>query len=372
MTRQQRELLQRILASRKFAHAESLRKILQYLCSHSGRSLKEYEIAVDALGRGADFDPKTDPIVRVSIGAIRGRLESYFKEEGAREALRLTIPKGRYEAVFSPAPPAERQASPARDALFRFWAPYLESGRSVVIVCSELLFFRDEHCNYFRNIYVNDMEEGAAALASRIPGLEASALRPSYHFMSAGEVHCLIALQRLFAEFGARADMANSRFCTWHDLRDANVILIGSSRVNRFVAAMQEEECFQVKPDRIVNRCPRPGERSYYEGARSFEGKLERLTEYGLVTRKSGIAPGACVTMLSGNHGRVMEALGIFLTMEDRVADLLSRMHLSGGEPFPAHAQVLFQVEMIDFDEEVVSTEYLAHRVLCEPAVPQV
>jgi len=372
MTRQQRELVQRILRSRQFAHAESLRRILQYLCSHSGRSLKEYEIAVDALGRGADFDPKTDPIVRVSICAIRERLKSYFEDEGAAESLRLSIPKGRYEAVFLAAPLAGRQASPGKEALRRFWAPYLESGRPVVIVCSELLFFRDEHCNFFRNIHVNDLQEGAAALASRIPGLESSTLRPSYHFMSAGEVHCLIALQRLFAEFGVRADMANSRFCTWQDLRDANVVLIGSSRVNRFVAAIQEEECFQVERDRIVNRCPLPGERTSYEGARSFEGKLERLTEYALVTRKPGVAPGACITILSGNHGRVMEAAGAFLAMEDRVAGLLSRMQLSGGQPFPAHAQVLFEVEMIDFDEEVVSVEYLAHRVVCEPAAPRV
>lgn len=368
MTQAERDLLERLLRSRQFAHAESLRKILLLLCRHKERSLKEYEIAVDALGRPQDFDPKTDPIVRVSIAAIRDRLDSWFRHEGAGEPLRLVIPKGRYQAVFAPAD-AARAPAPPFQALARFWAPYLDKSRPVLIVTSELLFFRDSRGNYVRNIFVNDVDSGSEALRSLLPAADPSEFRPSFHFMSAGEVHCTLALLRFFFESGIAAEPRNARFASWQDLRDANVILIGSSRVNRFVGAMQQEECFRVESREIVNHCAQPGDAAVYTGVRWFEGHLERLTEYALVTRRPGIVPGTSVTILSGNHGRVMEAAASFLTMEDKVRSLLEIAGVAASEPFPDHAQFLLQVEMVDFDEEVVSVAPIAHRIgaPCQP-----
>lgn len=363
MTQAERQLLERILRSRQFAHAESLRKILLLLCRHKQRSLKEYEIAVDALGRSPDFDPKTDPIVRVSIAAIRDRLDSWFRHEGADEALRLSIPKGRYQAVFAPAEPSRAARTPPFQALAQFWAPYLDKSRPVLIITSELLFFRDSRGNYVRNIFVNDVESGPEALRSLLPAADLSEFRPSFHFMSAGEVHCILALLRFFFELGIAAEPRNARFACWQDLRDANVILIGSSRVNRFVGAMQQEERFHVESREIVNHCARQGEDAVYTGVRWFEGQLERLTEYALVTRRPGIVPGTFVTILSGNHGRVMEAASAFLTMEDKVRHLLDMAGIKSSEPFPSHAQFLLRVEMVDFDEEVVSVTPIAHYI---------
>lgn len=363
MTKQERELLQRILQSRQFANAESLRKILTLLCRCKERALKEYEIAVDALGRGPDFDPKTDPIVRVSIAAVRERLESWYAGEGAREPLRLVIPKGRYQAEFHPCDPRTPPSRPGSWALRKFWEPYLTEGRPVLILSSELLFFRDDRGNYVRNIFVNDRALAGEWLKEFLPQAGAEDFRPSYHFMSAGEVHCLLALLHFFAGSGVVAEPRNARFASWQDLREANVILIGSSRVNRFVAAMLQEECFRVEDRAITNHCARPGELSAYTGIRSFEGQLERLTEYALVTRRPGIVPGTCTTILSGNHGRVMEAAGGFLTMEDRVQAMLERMGVPGSGRFPERAQMLLQVEMVDFDEEVVSVSPIAFRL---------
>lgn len=369
MTKLERELLDRVLRSREFAHAESLRKILQLLCRHKHRALKEYEIAVDALGRSSAFDPKIDPIVRVSIAAIRERLDSWFRHEGAREPLRLTIPKGRYQAVFEPAEQPGETRSPHSRALRKFWNPYLDKSRPVLIISSELLFFRDTRGNYVRNIFVNDISGGPGPLRELLPGADPAEIRPSYHFMSAGEVHCILALLRFFSDCGITAEPRNARFATWQDLRDANVILIGSSRVNRFVSAMQQEECFRVKTREIVNHCVLPGELASYSGARSFEGQLERLTEYAVVTRRPGLTPGTCVTILSGNHGRVMEAAGTFLTLEEKVLALVDLCGAGEQDPFPERAQFLLRVEMVDFDEEVVSVTPIAHR-LSKPVAP--
>jgi hypothetical protein len=369
MTSRQQELVNRILASRQFAHTESLRKILLYLCQDvkgdEGPTLKESRIAIGALGRPDDFDPKIDPIVRVSIAAIRDRLRSYFESEGAEETLRLSIPKGYYRAVFAEAGPAlPARAAPARAAVRRFWSPHLAGARPNVLICGELLFFRDEEGNFFRNIYVNDLRTGLSDLQKRIPRIDAAALRPSYHFFSAGEVHCMISLTRLFHELGAPLDTRNSRLCSWHELRESNVVLIGSSRVNKFVGPLQSDDCFAVLPDHIENRCPQKNEQERYQGRRYMEGQLERLVEYAVITRRPGVAPGSFVTILGGNHGRVMEAAATFLTLEEKVRDLFNRMRLEPSEPLPSHFQVLLLVNMIDFDEEIVSVEYLTHRVL--------
>lgn len=369
MTRLEREVLERVLRSRLFVHAESLRRILVFLCRHKERALKEYEIAVDALGRSPDFDPKLDPIVRVSVAAIRERLDSWFGGEGAQEPLRLSVPKGRYQAVFGPCETQRAAPFPQSNVLRRFWAPYLDKTKPVLILWSELLFFRDVCGNYVRNIFVNDIRQGPGALGNILAGASPSEFRPSYHFMSAGEVHCILALMRFFHECGIRAEPCNARFAAWQNLRDANVILIGSSRVNRFVSAMQQEECFRVESREIVNHCAEPGESRVYVGSRTFEGQLERLTEYAVVTRRPGVVPGTYVTMLSGNHGRVMEAAGGFLTMDDKVRTLLKMAGVGEADPVPDRAQFLLRVEMVDFDEEVVSVTPIAHRVGGQPLV---
>lgn len=153
------QLVNRIAASREFAHAHTLKRILRYLCQRAhdpaGIPPKEYEIAVEAMGRRDNFDPRTDPIVRVSVASIRDRLTAYFAGEGTNERMRLTIPKGQYLAHFSDAG-QDLENSDAACALRNFWRPYFARHASNVIVYTEPLFFRDEHGHYFRDWYVND------------------------------------------------------------------------------------------------------------------------------------------------------------------------------------------------------------------------
>src|SRR5215470_947601 len=57
------QLLSRVLTSRQFAHADTLKRILRYLCERSadagGTPPKEYDIAIQAMGRSESFDPRT-------------------------------------------------------------------------------------------------------------------------------------------------------------------------------------------------------------------------------------------------------------------------------------------------------------------------
>lgn len=369
MTEAQRAVLKRVLAGRPLANAPSLKRVLQYLCEHADErqgSMKEHDIAVSALGRPVGFDPKIDPIVRVSMGSLRERLQAYFEEEGKNEPLHIAIPKGQYRVVFSEAPPARPQAGDwiARNpALAKFWAPYLNGPARNTLVFSEVLFFRDDAGNYLRNIYVNDLQTGARDLRKRFAGMDLHGYAPSFHFVSAGEVLCMLSLLRLFASAGTQVETKNSRFSSWNALRQDNLILLGGSRINSFVRSLQGDNNFVVGANVIENREPLPGEEKCYRGTRRHDRKLEKLTEYALVTRQPGLSPASTVTIISANHGRAIEGAGDFLSAETCVQGLLETVHLEQTGPWPSHLQVLLRVEMIDFDEEVVRVEYVTHRI---------
>ena len=354
-----------------FAQASSLKRTLAYLCERpddNGANLpKEYEIAVEALGRPGSFDPKTDPIVRVNVAAIRQRLQAYFESEGREETLRLEIPKGNYRAVFSASSnggAAPELAETTMAARRRFWQPYLSGKVKNMLVYTDVLFFRDDSGNYLRNIYVNGLPGGVEEIRKRAPADAFHNLKPSYHFMSAGEVQSMLALIWLFARLKAPLEVRNSRFTSWNELRSSNLILLGSSRTNAFLDALQAGNNFVIAPDEIRNLEPREGEQTSYSGQRHMEGKLEKAAEPAVVTRRPGLAPGTVVTMISANHGRGVEGAAQFLTLEGDVAAALESSGLGHAGKLAAYFQWLLRVHMVDFDEEVISVEHVSHRII--------
>lgn len=371
MSPAEQQLLQRIFASRHFAFADSLRRILQYLCEHAAgpeaRPLKEYEIAVSALNRPESFDPKTDPVVRVSMASIRDRLRAYFDTEGRAETLVLQIPKGKYQAVFGERTdtpgPAPDPARAERPALRRLWRPYGGPGAFNVLMYTEPLFFRDDETGtYTRNLYLNDRAARPAEVRQKIPHREGAKLEPCYHYLSSGEIQLSFSLIRMFHELGLALDMRNARLSSLNDLRYANLILLGCTRTNHFMDTMQANEGFVLTAKTIENTDPRPGEEKTYRGRRYLDGKLPRFTEYALVTRRPGLAPGSAVTVIASNHGRALQGAGHLLTLENQVQALLEAMGLGPTDPIPDSFQALFEVEMIDLDDEVVNVRYVAHR----------
>jgi tetratricopeptide (TPR) repeat protein len=77
------------------------RQLLRYLVDAAVQnvpkaSLKETVIGVDVFGRAANYNPKKDAIVRVSVGDLRARLARYYETEGRADPVRITIPPGSY------------------------------------------------------------------------------------------------------------------------------------------------------------------------------------------------------------------------------------------------------------------------------------
>src|SRR5437867_1201504 len=101
---QERTELQALLSSGVLLRAPNLAQILSYVCEKyfqgQADQIKEYNVAVDALGRPPDFNPKLDAIVRVEAHRLRKRLKQYYEAEGAGHAIEITIPPGQYAPAF--------------------------------------------------------------------------------------------------------------------------------------------------------------------------------------------------------------------------------------------------------------------------------
>ncbi len=87
--------LEAVLESKTFTRAPNLAAILRYVCQEytQGRAslIKEYNIAVQALGRAEDFDPSQDSVVRVEVSRLRKRLQQFYEAEGASHRIHLHL-----------------------------------------------------------------------------------------------------------------------------------------------------------------------------------------------------------------------------------------------------------------------------------------
>lgn len=100
--------LQDILASTGFLNSAQLSNFLSFIVNKTlddkADEIKGYTIGVDALGRAEDFDPQTDPSVRVMAGRLRQALENYNNEKGGfthnSKTLKIKLIKGSYVPKF--------------------------------------------------------------------------------------------------------------------------------------------------------------------------------------------------------------------------------------------------------------------------------
>jgi adenylate cyclase len=104
--------LERILASSEFRRSTQLGRFLRFtvdqaLAGEPGAT-KECLIAMQIFGRRPDYDPSTDPIVRVEARRLRRKLAEYYSRDGRQDPIRIEVPKGGYIPVF------ERQADAAQ------------------------------------------------------------------------------------------------------------------------------------------------------------------------------------------------------------------------------------------------------------------
>ncbi len=121
-----RQQVARIIASPQFNRSNRLARFLQFIVesalSGDSNSPKEWVIGAEVYGRGENFDPRLDSIVRTEARRLRRKLAEYYESEGRDDALVIELATGSYDPVFRirresavPETPPEKMDSPATE-----------------------------------------------------------------------------------------------------------------------------------------------------------------------------------------------------------------------------------------------------------------
>jgi hypothetical protein len=100
-----RAALHAVLRSEAFSSSKRCCDFLSYVVEQvlagSQHELKERTVAVAVFGRAPSYDSHDDAIVRIKASEVRKRLAQYYDGPGRHDAIRISLPKGRYVPVFT-------------------------------------------------------------------------------------------------------------------------------------------------------------------------------------------------------------------------------------------------------------------------------
>ena len=390
------ELLHRILRNPVFARSPRLSEFLVYICERAidGRTdeISEQQIGVQVFKRTPGYNPNDDSIVRSHARLLRQRLDAYFKEDGKSEELRVHIPKGRYVPLFEhrethsvqplgAAVPvvAEKRIShrwiwlssavcaaaltvavglfwvrsenASRSAAQSFWNTFFSNNQRVVIVPADsaLALLQDltqqrvhlpEYLNgkYRFDIIANHQwsREVLSALASR-------------QYTSMSDLNLAVRLVRRREANTGQVEIRYARNLRLSDLKQSSAVLIGGPRANPWEELFENKMNFDfvssgpVAPENaVINKVPRPGERSSYTPATiGLSGHA-----YGLLAYLPGLNPATRVLIVEGTSAVGTESAADFLLDELLLSPFLEQISRTSRKV--PYFEVLLETAMVD------------------------
>src|SRR5215475_15126283 len=236
------------------------------------------------------------------------------------------------------------------------WEPFLTDGNPTLLVLSNppvYSFWNPADHKSLSNISINLTPAETAALEETL-GRERFVLKHnplsrlvlSYdEYTGIGEAVGLYRLTTLFKGLGKDAMLKQSRTVSAEDLKNHNVILLGSVWVNEWSGKnLIKEDLGSGASATIVNYNPLPGEEREY-GAKFDEETGRLIEDYGLITIKPNISEKNTIMVLAGTHSEGTEAAAEYLTSEDHLGRLNQQL-LSLKRPSPRYFQVLLKVKV--------------------------
>ncbi|HTS63928.1 MAG TPA: hypothetical protein VMH28_18020 [Candidatus Acidoferrales bacterium] len=354
----QRTEVQRILQSPEFRRAPKLQRFLELVCDYhfQNRSaeINEYVIATVAFGKGPDFEPGKDSLVRVQAREVRRRLREYYQNEGKSSRLTMDIPIGHYTPVFTQVEDAAARAAPARRQ------PTLRSAWLVlagtVLACAALLVAADHE----RRLLIRTASaagRNAAPVSASVGGLwnrfldsdvatvlvvsnpevkgcaderSAAAGCPD-EYTGMGEAVAIHLITSLFRPAKQTLIVKPSRIVTADDVKRYNLILVGGKSVNVWTR--------RLGADLSLAEPNMPPE--YQTVLDTKTGQVTK--DRAIVALRKYPATGRWVLFLWGRHSQGTHAAAEAST-DDR---FLAQLKWPGA-PFPESFHVLVSVNVND------------------------
>ncbi len=295
-----RAALDAILSAPAFLRSERQSQFLRFVCDTAikgdAAKLNEYVIAHEVFGRGADYSPGEDSIVRRQAHSLRQKLHDYYAQEGRDSQIRINIPSGHYVPVFTHVdqpggPPALPESTapvpdplsdvrqitaprplalatlialfflalgywmgtmfhgnrlfPSLDpAISEIWGPWLSDPLGAVICLSNPLTAvvkqfpfalpLEPHRNPPRIVVTPEQSEQFRRFFELPPGGHFY-LYPAFSQSKMGEALGTATLTAMLTRAGLTIHATQSRFLSWDSFRNQNLILIGHDEANRWL-----------------------------------------------------------------------------------------------------------------------------------------
>jgi hypothetical protein len=382
----------RILNSAAFLGAPTLSGFLKFITERTLQSrtveISEYAIATQVFGRGAEFDPASDTIVRTQAYRLRAKLQQYYSGPGAEDTLIVDVPKGHYIPTFRlerpvvmpalpPVGPRPAEPPPSRHGWIKaiagllvvaglclaswlagargshltaaskpsplvtaFWRAFLGDDRQPVVSYSnaQLLGTNRGTLVQFQSGPAGD--RGTTFTPAGGPPAETlmdlrSGVGPLYFqddYTGVGEVLAAVSLSVALAELEERAEVKRSRLISTFDLQSHNVIFLGSSGGNNSVLReLPSPRRFVTRGGsqkwsaQILNMAPETGEAPVYQVERDPATGVIK-TDYAIVSVLPGIAPGRRILILGGLLTSGTAAAAAAVTEPQGIAQLASKL----------------------------------------------
>ncbi len=419
--------MEQILSSKQFRQAKSLERFLRYIVTKklTGEEdyLKEYTIGVEVFLRGADYNPRTDAVVRVQANMLRKKLASYYEDEGLNDEIIIDLPKGHYIPEFShranllvteTAPlkniavpkslPFSRGAGMWRlvaifvlgvltavaiqnwsgkktnhevskassNALYwPLWEKFLAPDTSTLLAYGTPQFFQFKGF-YMRDVMVNSPQEIDAVSGGRLDVVRKAfktSLDPIEVYTGVGEAHGMNTLSRFFWHNDRELKIARSRLVGWQEVKNANLIFLSSMRFHTLADELKYPNDFAIKSQgisgTIVNLRPGAGEQSEYA--------ITGGEHYAVITLWPGKADNLRILQLSGNTTWGTLAAAEYVTDKDALHKLHEQFEQcrakNGLQQHAPYFQVLIKAEVKD--NQTISLAYVTHHDLTiQPITP--
>jgi hypothetical protein len=354
----QRHEVQRILSAPQFRRAPKLRCFLEFVCDYHfqdrSAEISEYLIATLVFGKGPEFDPSEDSLVRVQARELRRRLHEYYRNEGQASRWILDVPTGHYAPAFRLAEVAEKtRAWPAKPMTLR--ASWLILA-GTVLICAALLAGADHERRLLMRTAMA-ASVGYAPLSTHVAGLwnrfldsdvptllvvsnpdvgECGDRKPATagcedEYTGMGEAVAIHLITSLFRSTRQNLLVKPSRIVSADDIKRYNLVLLGGKSVNIWTKRLGEDLSL-ADPSHAPQ---------YATVLDSRTGEITR--DKGIVALRRHPATGRWVLFLWGHHSQGTHAAAEASTDEQFLAQLRWP-----AAPFPDSFHVLVSANVND------------------------
>jgi hypothetical protein len=409
---QARVAVDEVLASDTFARSEQLRSFLRYVCERTlaghGKEINEYSVAVEALGKPSNFAPGDDSSVRRSAYELRQKLQKYYELERPDAPVRIELPKGSYTPRFVEVePPVAKPTTPQSRSL----VPILASALAVAVVgCialavllagnrervdpvvrdawrplapqnGQVLISVGTTLHLIVRPYMDVVAQGLPRYPAPpelypifrqhrpLPAGTELYMHPVDNSVQMGHAESVAIASSTLSLMGRSFQILPERSTSAPALRGRSVILIGDPQNSEIAASLLANTPLTLEFDPtaqdVVLRDRGPAH-TVWAGKRGADRPYTEV--YGLIS----MLPGEGET--AGGAHRTLVFSGITSVGAHGAADFFSkpegltvlRRHLAseGQNGFPSAYQVV--VRCTSSDTLLVSTEYIAHRVIAK------